>query len=194
MQPKPYEALKNVKNPKRQMQGAQARAVGQHFENLIDAACRYYEDKKLAVIEKTPEPMRPIKSLGGGKFVAHYEKQAQPDYKGTLVTGRAVVFEAKHTGAAKIEQSRLSVEQCDRLQKHSELGAVTFILVSIDLQSFYRVPWETWRNMKEQYGHKHMTIDELKPYKIISTGIIRFLEGVESNTTTAIRIERSEEA
>jgi len=179
--PTPYEALKNVKNPKRQMQGAQARAVGQHFENMIDAACRYYEDKKLAVIEKTPEPMKPIKNLGGGKFMAHYEKQAQPDYKGTLVTGRAVVFEAKHTGSTKIEQSRLSAEQCDRLQKHSELGAVTFILVSIDLQSFYRVPWDIWKEMKKLFGHKHMTIEELEPYKIKATGgTIKFLEGVQA--------------
>jgi recombination protein U len=179
--PTPYEALKNVKNPKRQMQGAQARAVGQHFENMIDAACRYYEDRQLAVIEKTPEPMRPIKSLGGGKFVAHYEKQAQPDYKGTLVTGRAVVFEAKHTSATKIEQSRLSIEQSDRLQKHSELGAVTFVLVSIDLQSFYRVPWDIWKDMKKLFGHKHMTIEELEPYKVKAAGgTIKFLEGVQA--------------
>lgn len=178
--PTPYEALKKVKDPRRQIQGAQAKVVGQYFEKMIDAACRYYEEKKMAVIEKTPEPMRPIKSLGGGKFVAHYEKQAQPDYKGTLANGRAIVFEAKHTSTDKIDQSRLTKEQSKSLQKHNELGAITFILVSIDLQSFYRVPWEVWKNMKKLYGHKHMTIEELEPFKIKATGgIIRFLEGVE---------------
>ena len=176
----PYEALKRVKDPRRQIQGAQAKVVGQYFEKMIDAACRYYEDRQIAVIEKTPEPMRPIKSLGGGKFVAHYEKQAQPDYKGTLANGRAIVFEAKYTSADKIEQSRLTEEQCERLQKYSELGAIAFILVSVDLQNFYRVPWTVWRDMKEIYGHKHMTIEELEPFKIKATGgIIRFLEGVE---------------
>jgi len=100
----PYEALKRVKDPRRQIQGAQAKVVGQYFEKMIDAACKYYEDRQIAVIEKTPEPMRPIKSLGGGKFVAHYEKQAQPDYKGTLANGRTIDFVPKHTSAVKIEQ------------------------------------------------------------------------------------------
>lgn len=175
--PTPYEALKNIKNPKKQFKGYQARAVGLHFEDMIDAACRFYEEKKVAAIEKTPEPMRPIKSLGGGRFIAYFEKQAQPDYKGTLEDGRAIVFEAKHSGTEKIEQNRLSREQIERLQKHSELGAITFILVSINLQSFYRVPWTTWKNMKEIYGHKHMTLEELQPFKVKTVGgIIRFLE------------------
>ena len=160
---------------------------------MIDAACRYYEDRQMAIIEKTPEPMRPIKSLGGGKFVAHYEKQAQPDYKGTLANGRAIVFEAKHTSADKIEQSRLTEEQCERLQKYSELGAIAFILVSVDLQNFYRVPWTVWRDMKEIYGHKHMTIEELEPFKIKATGgIIRFLEGGRKMITKETRRESYE--
>jgi hypothetical protein len=50
--PTPYEALKRIKDPKRQIQGAQAKVVGQYFEKMIDAACRFYEDLKIAVIEK----------------------------------------------------------------------------------------------------------------------------------------------
>ncbi len=176
----PYEALKNIKDPQKQIRGAQARAIGQYFEKMIDAACKFYEDNKIAIIEKTPEPMKPIKSLGNGKFIACYEKQAQPDYKGTLASGKAIVFEAKHTDSDKIEQSRLTAEQCDRLQKYTELGAITFVLISVNLENFYRVPWTIWKDMKGLYGHRHMTINELKPFSVKSNGrIIRFLEGVE---------------
>lgn len=171
-----YEALKNI-DPKKQYKGYQARAVGLHFEDMIDAACRFYEEKKVAVIEKTPEPMKPIKNIGGGRFISYFEKKAQPDYKGTLEDGRSIVFEAKHSGEDRIAQSRLTKEQIDRLEKHSKLGAKTFILISINLQSFYRVPFYIWQDMKKNYGHKHMTLEELQPFKIKSVGgIIRFLE------------------
>ncbi len=177
MDPTPYEALKNIKNPRRQLQGAQAKVAGDNLEGLIKAACMYYEDRKIASIEKTPEPMHIIKNLGKGRFIAYFEKQAQPDFKGTLDGGQAIVFEAKNTRVDKIEQSRLTKEQKDSLQKHYELGAMAFVLVSINLQSFYRVHWETWRDMKELFGHKHMTVEELKPYKLkMTNGIIRFLD------------------
>lgn len=78
--------------------GARSRAEGAGFEAIISSACDYYRAIGRADIEKTPEPMKP---LGGanrsGRFLACYTKQAQPDYKGVLSGGRAVVFEAKHT-------------------------------------------------------------------------------------------------
>ena len=69
---------------RRQYQGSISRANGLHFEEIIDAGCNYYRVKGAADIEKTPEPMRPIKDMGGGKFLAVYTKAAQADYKGLL--------------------------------------------------------------------------------------------------------------
>ena len=74
--------------------GAVSRAQGAQFEKSIADACDLYREKGMADIEKTPEPMHPIKRLAGGRFVAIFEKQAQPDYKGTLAGGQAVMFEA----------------------------------------------------------------------------------------------------
>ena len=51
---------------RRQHQGSISRANGLHFEEIIDAGCNYYRVKGAADIEKTPEPMRPIKEMGGG--------------------------------------------------------------------------------------------------------------------------------
>ena len=62
---------------RRQYQGSISRANGLHFEEIIDAGCNYYRAKGAADIEKTPEPMRPIKDMGGGKFLAVYTKAAQ---------------------------------------------------------------------------------------------------------------------
>ena len=38
-----------------------------------------------------------------------------------------------------------------------KLGAIAFVLVSVSLTDFYRVPWPVWRDMAEIYGHKYMT-------------------------------------
>ena len=162
------------------MNGRRSKAAGEYWENMIEAACQHYRLKGIAEITKTPEPMRPIKSLGQGKFIAHYEKMAQPDYKGTLAGGKAVVFEAKHTDSDRIEQSRLTDEQVESLSTHHSLGAAAFVLVSVGLQDFFRVPWEVWRDMKDIYGHKHMKLAELEPYRVqYIVGVLKLLEGIE---------------
>lgn len=82
----------------KQLIGSRSRAAGAALEKLIEVSCEVYKSRKLAYIEKTPEPMRPISGADRqGKFTAIYTAAAQPDYKGTLSGGRAVVFEAKHT-------------------------------------------------------------------------------------------------
>ena len=161
--------------------GRQNKAAGEEWERILEVSCQHYRLTGEAEIEKTPEPM---KQLGPkdrqGKFTACYTKKAQPDYKGTLKGGRSVVFEAKHTDSDRIEQSRLTDEQVASLTEHHRLGAATFILVSVGLQDFFRVPWEVWRDMKDIYGHKHMKLAELEPYRVqYIAGVLKLLEGVE---------------
>lgn len=121
--------------------------------------------------------MKVIRNVGEGRFLACFEKAAQPDYKGTLNTGKAVVFEAKLSTSDRIEQSRVTDHQAAALEAHSRMGAMAFVLVSLDFQSFYRVPWGTWRNMKQIYKRKYMTAAELEQYKVRFTGSrIEFLE------------------
>lgn len=171
-------ALANVQ---RSQKGLQSKRAGEYFEGLIAASLNWYKDKGVAFVEKTPEPMRPLRPPNRqGQFLACYIKAGQPDFKGTLTGGRAVVFEAKHTDSDRIEQSRLTDEQVASLTKHHSLGAAAFVMVSFGLQDFYRVPWEVWRDMKGIYGRKHMKQDELEPYRVqYIAGVIKLLEGIE---------------
>lgn len=176
--PTAYEAERHIKA---QFSGKQARVQGGCFENLISASCNYYASRGIAKIEKTPEPMKPI---GGknrkGQFLACYTKQAQPDYKGTLHGGQAIVFEAKHTDADRIEQRRLTQEQANDLEFHYTLGAVAFVLVSFGLYAFYRIPWPIWRDMGDIYGRKYIKQNELKPYEVqIEYGYIKLLDKLD---------------
>lgn len=179
--PTPYAAEKHMMA---QIRGKQARVAGGYFENIISASCDYYLSRGLAKIEKTPEPMKPLGAKNRkGQFLACYTKQAQPDYGGTLKGGRSIYFEAKHTDDERIEQRRLTQEQQDDLEAHHKLGAIAFVLVSVSLTDFYRVPWPVWRDMAEIYGRKYMTHAELSRYEVPATaGFIKFLHGIESET------------
>lgn len=155
--------------------GTKARNNGGHFEELLDRACLRYKALKLAYIEKTPEPMKPLdRPNANGQFTACFTKHAQPDYKGTLKGGRSIVFEAKHTDANRIDQARVTEEQAAALTRHESLGALCFILVSFRFENFYAVPWNVWRDMKGHFGKVSATEQDLLPY--IVPGIMTFLD------------------
>lgn len=150
----------------RQLQGTVSKAQGGYFEDLITASCEHYKEIKLANIDKTPEPFRPSKRMGDGKFIGNYTQQAQPDFKGTLRGGRSICFEAKHTDDDRILQKRVTDAQTAALNLHEQLGAACYVFVSIQMKRFYFVPWKVWNEMKERFNHKYMGDVELKQYRV----------------------------
>lgn len=165
--------------------GYRSRAVGGMFENILSVACDYYREIGIAIIEKTPEPMRPIKPYGDrrrGQYIACFEKQAQPDYKGVLCDGVAVIFEAKHTDKERIQESAITETQRKNLDDFLRLGAKCFVMVSMGFENFYRVPWSVFGGMKANFGRKYMTLEDLDPYRLPQKrGTLLILEGVEVN-------------
>lgn len=58
-----------------------------------------------------------------------------------------------------------------------------FLVVSLGLEKFYRVPWVVFRDMKKIYGRQYMNEKELEPYRVqYMNGILRFLDGIELKT------------
>ena len=107
-----------------QVTGRMNNARGKLLEQLIENSCRLYEEEGRALIEKTPEPMRVVRKLNdGAHFICVFEKKGQPDFKGTIAGGRAVVFESKYTEAGRISQSAVTDEQAKRFEQHHALGA-----------------------------------------------------------------------
>ena len=158
-------------NLERQRRGLRSKRAGEYFETLIVASLNWYRREGLACIEKTPEPMKPLRKPNRqGQFLACYTRSGQPDFKGTLRGGKAVVFEAKHTDTDRISSNRLTREQQRSLSEHYALGALTFVLVSFELQAFYRVPWTLWRDMKTLYGRKYLTRADLEKYRLKQSG------------------------
>ena len=157
--------------------GHRSRAAGEEWERIIEASCQYYRLKGEAEIEKTPEPMKPIGPKNRqGQFLACYTKQAQPDYKGTVRGGRAVVFEAKHTDSDRLQRSVISEEQEKQLNRHAGLGAECFVMISFGFREFFKIPWTIFRDMKENFGRKYITPEDVQQYRVrYIGGVLRFL-------------------
>lgn len=176
-----YQPGDKQKSPAKQWQGRANRANGEALERFILEACDYYREMKIADIDKTPEPFKVLSgmkrlSCGAIGFEGVFAKKAQPDFKGTLRGGRAVVFEAKVTTTDRITQDEVNDTQAAAMKSHRALGADVFVVVSMNLTSFYRVPWEVWVTMKERFGHKYMNQSELAPYEInFKNGILQIL-------------------
>lgn len=151
-----------VKKPNRQLAGRVSHGIGENFELEIENICNIYETKKLAKIEKTPEPMKVLRHIDGATFEAVFTKAAQPDFKGTIKGGRTVVFDAKYTESDRITYQVLSDFQRETLLKYKELGAIAFILVGFSDGSIYRIDIDTWESMKENFGRKYLKQTELE--------------------------------
>ena len=101
-----------VKDPLRALQGARSRAQGGRLEEQIEASCALLTETGRADISKTPEPMKPVSQPNkSGQFRAVYTKKAEPDFKGVILGGRAVMFEAKSTGTGRLNKDRVLPEQ-----------------------------------------------------------------------------------
>lgn len=152
----------SAKNPCRQLTGKINHGIGENFECQVENICKIYETKKLAKIEKTPEPMKILKHIEDGRFETVFTKAAQPDFKGTIKGGKTVVFDAKYTEADKITYQVLSDFQRETLLQYKELGAMAFVLVGFADGAIYRVDIETWANMKDIFGRKYLKQEELE--------------------------------
>lgn len=137
---------------------------GKTLERLIDQACIYYMNKGIAMIEKTPEPFN-VKKKSKDSFIGYFTKKAQPDFKGALAGGRAVVFEAKSTSAKKISQSVISENQEKCLDAYQALGAFCGVCIIVNKTVAF-IEWSEWKNMKQKYGRKYMTEKEVTAYQI----------------------------
>ncbi|MEA4922191.1 MAG: Holliday junction resolvase RecU [Eubacteriaceae bacterium] len=163
------------------IQGKVNKVQGKHFEDMIENACVEYKHAGKAYIEKNQEPFVVTRSLGRGQFSGHFRGSAQTDYTGVMAGGRTVCFEAKHTDTDRMLQSAVKDHQAEDLDHKAELGAICFVIVGMKTE-MYNVPWQTWKRMKELFGHKYMNAEDLKPYKVPAVqGTYRFLEKIEED-------------
>lgn len=169
--------MDNARHYQAVVTGLRNKRTGEYWEKTIEAACEYYSQKGIAEIHKNPEPMRPLSRPNNkGQFLACFTKRAGADYIGVLQGGRFIAMEAKHTDTGRLQRNAVTDEQSKQLDAQNRLGADCYVLISFGFNNCYKVPWYVFRDMKQLYGRKYITPEDVKRYRVrYSAGILRFL-------------------
>ena len=139
------------------------RRAGSSSESILESMFEYQFKLGNMYIQKNNEPMKCIKNIGHGKFIAIYTGKSQPDFKGTIKGGRCIVIETKHTSTDRISMSCIDSSKNDEkmyLYNYESMGALCFIAIIFDNANPCMIPFHHFVSMKEIYGRKYMTRDE----------------------------------
>lgn len=164
----------------RRLQGKINHNNGGRFEQRIDYACRLYQNKGIAEINKANEPIKPISGkMPGGWFKAVFTKKSGADYSGVAWGGIPIYFEAKFTSSDRITFNRVEPQQLDQLERAEAMGAMCYVLVCFSAGNVYRIPLHVWACMKDFFGRLYIKEDEIEEYKIAEPWEdVYFLSGI----------------
>lgn len=153
------------KKQKRAEANKSSRRNGRVFEDMIERACKFYEDAGLARITKVPEARRVVgRTAGRGSLmICANAAKADPDFMGSVAPdGKCMIFDAKHTDKGKILLNALTENQRDILDKHMACGADCYVAVSFGFEKYFMIPYAMWKNMKEEFGRQYILPDDEK--------------------------------
>ncbi|MCI6496639.1 MAG: Holliday junction resolvase RecU [Anaeromassilibacillus sp.] len=110
--------------------------IGARLEESVRLVCELYRKRGVAVIDKTPEPIRQLGKMDKkGHFKACRDKKAQPDFKGVHM-GMAICFDTKATESDRFQLSNVTPWQFEYLSDYRKSGGAAFILLKIKSEVF----------------------------------------------------------
>lgn len=147
---------------------------GSALEEWINHSNEKYRERKLALIQKVPTPITPIRIDKTSRHItlAYFEQKSTVDYIGA-VQGVPVCFDAKECATDTFPLQNIHPHQVRFMEEFEEQDGIAFILLSFTARDErYYVPFEDilfyWKRMEEG-GRKSFTYAELdKSWKVIS--------------------------
>ena len=141
---------------------------GSALEDMINRTNERYAEAGLALIQKIPTPITPIKMDKESRHItlAYFDQKSTVDYIGA-VQGIPVCFDAKECAVDAFSLQNIHDHQVDFMQKFEKQGGVAFFLIYYThREQFYYLPFEMlyyfW-DRKLKGGRKSFRFDELNP-------------------------------
>ena len=139
---------------------------GSTLEDLINHTNERYKEQKLALIQKVPTPITPLKIDKESRHItlAYFDQKSTVDYIG-VVQGVPVCFDAKECKTDTFPLANIHDHQIDFMRRFEEQDGIAFILIYFTLhESFYYLRFSElmyfWNRMLDG-GRKSFTQDEL---------------------------------
>ena len=118
---------------------------GSGLEDIINLTNDVYKKKKIAVIQKIPTPITPVRFDKQTKYItlAYFEQKSTVDYIG-VAQGVPICFDVKETTKKSFPLQNIHNHQIDFMKSFVEQQGVAFVLVHFVVYSeYYCLPFNT---------------------------------------------------
>lgn len=145
---------------------------GSTLEDMINRTNEKYAESGLALIQKVPTPITPVKMDKEHRQItlAYFDQKSTVDYIGA-VQGIPVCFDAKECAADTFALQNIHEHQVEFMRKFEKQGGVAFFLIYYTHRDvLYYLPYEMlrffWDRAKEG-GRKSFRYEELNPLYVL---------------------------
>lgn len=121
---------------------------GSTLEGFINLTNDVYREKNLAIIQKIPTPITPVKISSKDRTItlAYFNEKSTVDYMG-VVQGIPVCFDAKETSKGFLPLQNIHQHQVDFMQDFEKQEGIAFMLVYFKMyDEYYYLPFK--KNIK----------------------------------------------
>lgn len=138
------------------------------MEDLINRTNEKYRENGLALIQKIPTPITPIKMDKEHHQItlAYFEQKSTVDYIG-VVQGIPVCFDAKECAVDTFSLQNIHTHQVEFMAEFEKQGGIAFFLIYYTTKDlFYYLPYEMLRyfwDRAQTGGRKSFRYEELNP-------------------------------
>lgn len=146
---------------------------GSTLEDLINRTNEKYQENGLALIQKIPTPITPIKIDKSTRHItlAYFEQKSTVDYIGS-VQGIPVCFDAKECAVDRFALQNIHPHQVAFMEQFERQKGVSFFLIYFSARDeFYYLPFALFKffwDRAQQGGRKSFLHEELNPEYILS--------------------------
>lgn len=145
---------------------------GSTLEDMINRTNEKYAESGLALIQKVPTPITPIKMDKEHRQItlAYFEQKSTVDYIGA-VQGLPVCFDAKECASDTFALQNIHEHQVEFMGKFEKQGGIAFFLIFYTHKDIlYYLPYEMlrffWDRAKDG-GKKSFRYEELNPEYVL---------------------------
>lgn len=162
---------------------------GSTLEDMINRSNEKYQADGLAVVQKIPTPITPIKISKDTRQItlAYFDQKSTVDYIG-VVQGIPICFDAKECATKTFPLANIHEHQIEFMKQFEKQGGISFIIIYFtECDKLFYVPFydvlRFWNRAKDG-GRKSFTFDEINKEFIIrsKSGImVHYLETIQKD-------------
>ena len=130
---------------------------GSAFETLINNTNEYYRKKELALVQKIPTPIVPLKFDNEKKLIteAYFEKDSTVDYIG-VVQEIPICFDAKECATDTFSMQNIHEHQYQFMEDFEKQGGVSFLLILFtDRNDIYYMRFSELKTYHDRIAEGH---------------------------------------